>query len=844
MWEINSLFLKQSIILFILTMWSGVVLGQHSIQIGNVTYLDATALTGGFAGAENVSSLPSGSVTIQEKNICPSSWNGGYLYGIQQFLSLFTNGIYQNGTIYAQWPAATPPGATSTSTGSSISQFISGEPGQTFPEFGKTVTFNNLFTPGVYVYAMTCYYNNCSIDGQTQSCEWNAPSYWVGINLAVTPPPSIDFSVSNVSITQPAGTPVNIDENGVSIIATTTPPTANPPPKQNPVQAQAVVSVNMSGNLTNSTANVQLMLNGQVIGSASANLNQGNNSVAINFTPPTDPNLLGVLPLTAVVNNAHTVEETSYTNNSFTTNINTMVLCKVEDSGREVPFHAQTEAPWAQQAFGIPAISSGTMQKFGCSVADLYMLFSSYGINSTPIGSPVNPGSAIIPGLQGAPLDPGTLNLAMANYRTNFVVAGSVGFNEHNNPLWAGAAEVARAGYVAQCSKIPLCNPDDAISKVSFKKAIDEFANEQEAISGIQNEICNGNPVILKFGKANGGQHFMLATGVVWDDTNKVTTLRLNNPGVSDVAIGKDALYSNINQNYPLLLGGVLYRPAADPTMMFITASVNVHFVVTDPQGRRAGYDPISNKTYSEIPEASYELQSIDTPNEEGFVPETLVAERYFISSKDVLVGQYQIQVFSVSGGSYYLDYRGYDTTGTTNKSVVHSGALQVGQSEVVNILHSDQAAVTQNAQIKLHDYKIQNIQPKGSSKSNVRISGKIIPNVKSVISMDTDFIITIGDGVGKFKLQLPASVFKVKKEHKEFIYTYQSKNAEIKIKSDGDFVIEFRQVNLTGINQNDLGLVAINVGGFVGQTNANLTCNKNECSLKIKCDHHKGDRK
>ena len=169
------------------------------------------------------------------------------------------------------------------------------------------------------------------------------------------------------------------------------------------------------------------------------------------------------------------------------------------------------------------------MTKFGCSVTNLYMLLSSYGINNTPIGSPANPGAVGIPGLNGADLTPGTLNSAMANYRTNFITNGSVGFDQNNDPIWAGAAEVARAGYRSQCTTTAGCNPNDAISKVSYKHQLPSFADEETAIAGIQNEICSGNPVILKFGKSGGGQHFMLATGIVWDSDNRVQTLRLNN---------------------------------------------------------------------------------------------------------------------------------------------------------------------------------------------------------------------------------------------------------------------------------------------------------------------------
>ena len=74
------------------------------------------------------------------------------------------------------------------------------------------------------------------------------------------------------------------------------------------------------------------------------------------------------------MNTTHSIQESNYSNNNFTKNVNAMVLCKVEDSERTVPFHAQTELPWAPQPFGIPSISSGHMHDFGCSITNLYML--------------------------------------------------------------------------------------------------------------------------------------------------------------------------------------------------------------------------------------------------------------------------------------------------------------------------------------------------------------------------------------------------------------------------------------------------------------------------------------
>jgi hypothetical protein len=58
--------------------------------------------------------------------------------------------------------------------------------------------------------------------------------------------------------------------------------------------------------------------------------------------------------LTATINASKAVQESNYTNDSFKVDVDTMVLCKVADAGRVVPFYGQSSAPWGSQPFGIP----------------------------------------------------------------------------------------------------------------------------------------------------------------------------------------------------------------------------------------------------------------------------------------------------------------------------------------------------------------------------------------------------------------------------------------------------------------------------------------------------------
>jgi hypothetical protein len=511
-------------------------------------------------------------------------------------------------------------------------------------------------------------------------------------------------------------------------------------------------------------------------------------------------------------------------------------LCKVSDQGRNVPFQTQVDPRWAADPFGVSELSvnKGTMREYGCSITAADMIFESYGIKNTPLGGPTNPATAIpffpLPGLEGGQLSPGSLNKAMANYTKPFIspIGATVALNSNNDPYWPGVVEVARAGYRAQCQNTAnLCDPNNAPNVVSFKPGRGLAFGTQER-QEVEDEICNGNPVMLKFKKANGGQHFMLATGYKLDDAGNKTFI-LNNPGIT---LGKDQEYSGLfKQKYPTILGYVLFRPSSDPSMQIITAPQNVHFVVTDSQGRRTGFNPLTNTSYSEIPEAGYTNQSIDTPNEDGFLPKTLVAERYY-SANEVSSGQYQVQVFGVESGTYYLDYRGYDSSGSTNASSHRVGDIQAGATASQSFTHSTDPAPEDNATLKVDKYMIEKSSGPGFKKSEIRLKGKVSPNIAGAVELKSSFTFEVGQPSG-YRLSIPASEFKIKKELKSpSQYVYDKQGVKIKLSSLGEFEIEVDRADLSSVSPDQMGNLKVIIDSLSANLFVELECHKDTCIL------------
>ncbi len=78
--------------------------------------------------------------------------------------------------------------------------------------------------------------------------------------------------------------------------------------------------------------------------------------------------------------------------------------------------------------------------------------------------------------------------------------------------------------------------------------------------------------------------------------------------------------------------------------------------LITDPQGRRVGYDPINKVTYNEIPDAFYETVGLEDAESGDPGPESkeLVVPR-------PLAGDYQLQVIGTGTGTYVLKIEAVD---------------------------------------------------------------------------------------------------------------------------------------------------------------------------------------
>lgn len=294
-----------------------------------------------------------------------------------------------------------------------------------------------------------------------------------------------------------------------------------------------------------------------------------------------------------------------------------------------------------------------TMANIGCAVTAAAMLMKSYGVSHVPTGN-LNSTD-----WRTTELNPGTFNTALTNYM--FKGMKNVGFSPEANLNWPGAAAIARVGFYKHCvssgNNIERC-VDDALAKVSFLDSRASFSESDRL--RVENEICEGNPVILKLQKANGR-------------------------------------FRNAMDAYPVTAGYRLYKSIRDPSQLMIHSSINTHFVLTDPTGRRVGFNPITNTAYNEIPEARYMIEDVSPPAEAGFDQNLGPQERHLSMSEGVINGQYNLVVFGVARGNFHASMNSYDEVGYPNDQILESGTIATGQSVQINFVHDDKAAPEPN---------------------------------------------------------------------------------------------------------------------------------------------------
>lgn len=211
--------------------------------------------------------------------------------------------------------------------------------------------------------------------------------------------------------------------------------------------------------------------------------------------------------------------------------------------------------------------------------------------------------------------------------------------------------------------------------------------------------LRTGNPVELQVNSSQSstGIHFVVATGIVTE--NGISTYAINDP-----IFGRSTLYAKYGNSYNSL---TKFSTTAVDVQKFIAAvgpkgspfaasgtptqTLPVEIVVTDPLGRRTGYDPGTKVHYDEIPGAVYITQAVANSDGSG----AAFTEKY------VLVGQpedgdYLVQVLGTGSGEYALDVAAVSWGGYLNV-LNFGGSVVDGSSRTETIPYNSGAGIPES---------------------------------------------------------------------------------------------------------------------------------------------------
>jgi hypothetical protein len=295
-----------------------------------------------------------------------------------------------------------------------------------------------------------------------------------------------------------------------------------------------------------------------------------------------------------------------------------------------VPLYKQSDSQWGGDAYGgstaNPWTINGktqTISTWGCALTSSAMIVSYYGLQQN-----------------GATTNPRELN--------NWLKANK-GYSE-GAILWGKVAEFARDVKHINLYYYSGWGPGDGI---------------------VNQAVCNSYPIILNTNSSPyTGGHYVVAQGMA--GTNAWS---INDPGGYNLA----------QLNAKSYIGYRKYGPTLkEPKELSIVIHSPVEILVTDPAGRKTGYDPKTGKYVNTILDASYQddvLGARDGSNRS-------VRARVFDTGFPIN-GQYTLDLIGTGNGNYHIDFIAYDSAGQSSTTSIQ-GHITSGRRIYAALNYSD----------------------------------------------------------------------------------------------------------------------------------------------------------
>lgn len=220
-----------------------------------------------------------------------------------------------------------------------------------------------------------------------------------------------------------------------------------------------------------------------------------------------------------------------------------------------------------------------------------------------------------------------------------------------------------------------------AMQKSFFVQRDDNSANDE----ALTQAVCQGNPAIIFIPTGGDSGHWVTVTGVVRNSQGE--TYALNDPiwGQTTLAEHYPQRYSSLRiyrstATRPSRPAMTMYAAAAQPAIHAgqatqVLQDSPVQLLVTDPLGRKTGYDPSTGATWNEIPGSTYGSYSIRQPDGAS------TPRNYELTIAEPLDGDYSVQAIGQAAGDYAVQVTTQDPESDAGDRI-YTGAATAGSQE------------------------------------------------------------------------------------------------------------------------------------------------------------------
>jgi hypothetical protein len=198
-----------------------------------------------------------------------------------------------------------------------------------------------------------------------------------------------------------------------------------------------------------------------------------------------------------------------------------------------------------------------------------------------------------------------------------------------------------------------------------------EFINEKDD-NALDSALASGKYAILH---VNNDGHWVVAIE---------KTLYGGQPTylINDPIYGRTTLLERYGGDYSRI---ILYS-ATRGTLLSISAHSPVELLVTDPQGRKSGYDPIGGVTWAEIPGAYYFVNTLAPDGGSGLDLDAVHSKDMVIASP--LDGDYSVEILGIDNGDYQVYATSLNLSGLIMQSSM-SGTADSGSRDDMTVWYS-----------------------------------------------------------------------------------------------------------------------------------------------------------